>query len=222
MVWGIYLALVFGFRSKEGEKKLKIANANSQSNDSKWTSKQQKAKYLHLHTLIFTAHTHCGSKSKCNALSFWLIFFYFAFFIVHFKCIPLFEPNSMHQYSVTRTNGIQMSFVSFHNITILDVNIWFKFYIKHFSIRCFLCFIFVLFQVSSHPFLHFIHSPASVVAIFFYIQNFAQFCFISYQFGCFSSHVVVFLFLLLLLLLLCGPSSFFIFRHFLIRCFVMR
>lgn len=100
-----------------------------------------------------------------------------------------------------------MSFVSFHNITILDVNIWFKFYIKHFSIRCFLCFIFVLLYFKFQAFsLSLFHLYGRCRCTIFFIQNFTQFCFISYQFVCFYFSLVT--------VSVAGPSSFFIPRHF--------
>lgn len=121
----------------------------------------------------------------------------------------------MHQYSVTHSNGIQMSCV--HNITeILDVNIGFKFYIKHFSIRCLCAFILFYCKLCHLPPLPRSPSPPLHRRILIHslslhfphclAPNFAQFCFISYQFGCcyFTQAALA----------ARGPSSFFIFRHF--------
>lgn len=105
MVWSIYLALVFVyfyFGQKNAKKwRLLTPTARAMTASEHQNSRKRSIYILSCSPLSLShTHTNCGSKSKCNVLSFW-IFFYFACFIVHSKFIPLFEPNSMHQYSAS-------------------------------------------------------------------------------------------------------------------------
>lgn len=114
----------------------KIANANqSTMTASEHQNRELIAKYIRSHTYTHT-HSHWHTyyritKSECIALSIWLLFLFRLFLLLPFQTAAKYSialllvilsfrfifsvgeaKNSMHQYSVTHSNGIQMSCVS--------------------------------------------------------------------------------------------------------------